>query len=175
MRLYVSAIAVLLAACSAQDSTAPEPDDSAPQTTVDDDVSADTGSEVGEAGQTEAQLDASSEDESVAGGSASEDNGGNVMAAIPANFRGTWAATAEDCAARNFNRLTIAADRISFFEDGGIASDIRGDRQAAAITYPFETPDGNTERRVVYLARETADRIRVRQGDSESKTHIRCK
>ena len=76
---------------------------------------------------------------------------------------------------RNHNRLTIRGDRVSFFEDGGIASDIRGNATALAVTYPFETPAGASENRVAYLARETDDRIRVRQGEtSDSLTYVRC-
>jgi hypothetical protein len=42
------------------------------------------------------------------------------------------------------------------------------------VTYPFENPNGETEKRVVYFARETEDRIRIRQGGGESQTYVAC-
>ena len=45
---------------------------------------------------------------------------------------------------------------------------------ALAVTYPFEKPNGETENRVVYFARETEDRIRTRQGGGESQTYVAC-
>ncbi|RPF71830.1 hypothetical protein [Aurantiacibacter spongiae] len=111
---------------------------------------------------------------------ASADSGGggaveaNALRRIPAPFRGTWAKSADDCDGRNFNRLSVSGDRISFFEDGGIASDIRSDGDALAVTYPFENPAGETERRVVYFARQGDGRLRVRRGDGDSEIYRRC-
>ena len=101
--------------------------------------------------------------------------GATKLEIIPAAYRGTWARNAADCAARNFNRVTIAADRVNFFEDGGIASDISQKGNALAVTYPFENPNGVTESRVAYLAQESADQIRVKQGrEGTSQTYQRC-
>ena len=101
--------------------------------------------------------------------------GATELDTIPAAYRGTWARNSADCAARNFDRVTIAADRVSFFEDGGIASDISQNGNALAVTYPFENPNGVTESRVAYFAVESADRLRVKQGrDGVSQSYQRC-
>ena len=101
--------------------------------------------------------------------------GATELDSIPPAYRGTWARNSADCAARNFNRVTISADRVSFFEDGGIASDISQKGNALAVTYPFENPNGVTESRVAYFAQESADQIRVKQGrEGTSQTYQRC-
>ena len=103
-----------------------------------------------------------------------EDASSKELALIPSSYRGLWATSPADCTARNFNRFTVAADRVSFFEDGGIASDIRANGNALAVTYPFENPNGTIESRVVYFAQETRDRIRVRRAENDSLTYQRC-
>ena len=166
-----TALALLLSACSGENPAPPtegETATAAPEPEGTPDASASTADDAidGMAAGTDAG------DAGAAAAPTGTDRG--EVDAIPDRFRGTWASSSEECGARSFNRLTIAADRVNFFEDGGFASDIRVNGNALAVTYPFETPDGATESRVVYFARETQDRMRVRQGSGESATYVRC-
>ena len=110
----------------------------------------------------------------AADGSPANASARSEVQAIPDAFRGTWATSPENCSARSFYRVTVQDDRVIFFEDGGFASDIRVNGNALAVTYPFENPNGKTENRVVYFARGTEDRIRVRQSGGESQTYVAC-
>ena len=164
-----TAAALCLAACSAGDTQPVDP------TATDTASAADAGATVDEAppatvdATPRVQQRGSTEDADTASGATELDG-------IPSAYRGTWARNSSDCAARNFNRVTIAADRVSFFEDGGIASDVSQNGNALAVTYPFENPNGVTERRIAYFAQESADRIRVKQGhDGPSETYLRCR
>ena len=172
-----TALAVLLAACSSQEPPPPADDAAAPAQaaangTAPSPTPTSTTSAATESGDTDSATRNTDDDDPTATETAS---GSGALRQIPATYRGTWARSESDCAARNFNRLTVAADRVSFFEDGGLASDIRGGADQLAVTYPFENPDGVTEKRVVYFAIETAQRMRVRRGtDGESLTYQRC-
>lgn len=166
-----TALAVILAACSGQEPAAePEVDiaSATPTASADDDVMEDMSAEDADAAMDEMEGD------DAANGSPANANTDSEVQAIPAAFRGTWATTRENCSARSFYRVTVQDDRVIFFEDGGFASDIRVNGNALAVTYPFENPNGETENRVVYFARETEDRIRIRQGDGESQAYVAC-
>ncbi len=173
MRQIASATAfvLMLAACSGQEAAPPPTSDTATLTPASESAQESSASDA------DAAID-SMESGTATGAnstdSAASDSGQREIAAIPDRFRGTWATSSEHCVARSFNRMTVAADRVNFFEDGGYASDIRIDGNALAVTYPFETPDGTTENRVVNFARETQYRMRVRRGADESTTYVRC-
>lgn len=154
-----TALTLLLAACSGGNDTAPTPDASPLSS---------------EAAAPSAQSDVSEPDADASIDRVAGDRSVSTLERIPAHYIGNWATDPDACSVRNHERLTIERDRVTFFEDGGWASDIRGDGDALAVTYPFENPDGATENRVVYFARETQDRIRVRRGDGRSITYTRC-
>ncbi len=172
----------MLAACSRQES-ASEPEANIarapPTASVRDSAMEDMSAE-----DADAAMDAMERDDATDGSldnAASAPTGPTANAssrsevhAIPAAFRGTWATSPANCSARSFYRVTVQDDRVIFFEDGGFASDIRVNGNALAVTYPFENPNGETEKRVVYFARETEDRIRIRQGGGESQTYVAC-
>ncbi|MDG5750432.1 hypothetical protein P8R33_04875 [Qipengyuania sp. XHP0211] len=166
-----TALALILAACSSQEPAAePEADIATATPTASDDDSA---VEDISAGDADAAMDAMERDDATDGSTANASARSEVQA-IPEAFRGTWATSPENCSARSFYRVTVQDDRVNFFEDGGFASDIRVKGHALAVTYPFENPNGETEHRVVYFARETEDRIRIREGDGESQTYVAC-
>ena len=157
-------LALILAACSSQDPAEPEADIATATPTA----SADDSAMDADAAMDELARDGGTDSSTANASTRSE------VQAIPAAFRGTWATSPENCSARSFYRVTVQDDRVIFFEDGGFASDIRVNGNALAVTYPFENPEGGTENRVVYFARETDDSIRIRQGDSESQTYVAC-
>ncbi len=177
-----AALALILAACSGQEPAAePEADmaGAMPSASADDsamdDMSAGGADAAMDAMERDDAADGSSEDvDPPTNGSTSNASARSEVQAIPAAFHGTWATSPENCSARSFYRVTVQDDRVIFFEDGGFASDIRVNGYALAVTYPFENPEGGTENRVVYLARETEDRIRIRQGGGESQTYVAC-
>ena len=104
-----------------------------------------------------------------------QDNfGGSDLASIPAAFRGTWATGAQYCANANHNRFIVTGTDVRFFEDGGAATDIRGEGNALAVTWRQRDPDDVTRARAVYFARESSGTMRVRLGDNESITYRRC-
>ena len=160
--------ALALAACSgdteadAKQGETPEADGGATDVTASADL--------------DAEMDALAADAAAgeAGSTQTDGPGGRAAAtrldAIPAAFRGTWARSSQDCAARNHNRLTIAADAISLFEGGGDAATIRRNDNALAVTLddPAMGPD------IIYLARESDRRIRVRMGDIPSRDYVAC-
>ena len=184
MKQIVSATALtlVLAACSGQEPAAqPEADiaTATPTASADDSAMEDMSAEDADAAMDEMERDNAADETS--GGAASATSGSTAntsprreVQTIPAAFRGTWATSPENCSARSFYRVTVQDDRVIFFEDGGFASDIRVNGNALAVTYPFENPEGGTENRVVYFARETEDRIRIRQGGGESQTYVAC-
>ena len=166
-----TALPLILAACSGQEPAAePEADiaNAMPTASVDDSAMEDMS-----AGDADAAMDEMERDDAADGSTANASTRSELQA-IPAAFRGTWATSSENCSARSFYRVTVRDDRVNFFEDGGFASDIRVNGKAVAVTYPFENPEGGTENRVVYFARETEDRIRIRQGGGESHTYVAC-
>ena len=170
MKHHVSAIAaaLLLAACSGGDTQPVDP------VTTETAYAEETAATVEETPTATADATPTTQP-----GDAADDidtpTGATELDSIPAAYRGTWARNSADCAARSFNRVTIAADRVSFFEDGGIASDISQNGNALAVTYPFENPNGVVESRVVYFAQESAYQIRVKQGrEGTSQTYQRC-
>ena len=177
-----TAFALILAACSGQEPAAePEADIATvtPTASADgsamEDMSAEDADAVMDAMERDDTADGSSQNAaSSTPGSTAITSAGSEMQAIPQAFRGTWATSPENCSARSFYRVMVQDDRVIFFEDGGFASNIRVNGNALAVTYPFENPEGGTENRVVYFARETEDRIRIRQGNGESQTYVAC-
>ena len=177
-----TALALVLAACSGQEPAAePEADiaTATPTASADGSAMEDLSAEDADAAMDEMERDdaadgASEDATSATTGSTANASSRSEVQAIPAAFRGTWATSPENCSARSFYRVTVQDDRVIFFEDGGFASDIRVNGNALAVTYPFENPEGGTENRVVYFARETEDRIRIRQGGGESQTYVAC-
>lgn len=166
-----TALALILAACSSQEPAAePEADIATATPTA---SAGDSAMEDMSAEDADAAMEGMERDD-AADGSPANASARSEVQAIPAAFRGTWATSLENCSARSFYRVTVQDDRVIFFEDGGFASDVRVNGNALAVTYPFENPNGETENRVVYFARETEDRIRVRQGGGESQTYVAC-
>ena len=166
-----TALALILAACSGQEPAAePEADiaTATPTASADDIAMEDMSAEDADTAMTAMERD------DAADGSPANASARSEVQAIPAAFRGTWATSPENCSARSFYRVTVQDDGVIFFEDGGFASDIRVNGNALAVIYPFENPEGGTENRVVYFARETEDRIRIRQGGGESQTYVAC-
>ena len=175
-------LALILAACSGQE-PAGEPDAdiarATPGASANDSAMEDMSAEDADAAMDAMERDdatdgSSQEADSATTGSTANASSRNEVQVIPAAFRGTWATSPENCSARSFYRVTVQDDRVNFFEDGGFARDIRVNRNALAVTYPFENPNGDIENRVVYFARETDDRIRIRQGGGESQTYVAC-
>ena len=177
-----TALALILAACSGQQPAAePEADivSATPTASVDESKMEDMAAEDADAAMDAMESDGATGDSSQDAASATTGSTANAsshskLQAIPAAFRGTWATSPENCSARSFYRVTVQDDRVNFFEDGGFASDIRVNGNALAVTYPFENPNGETENRVVYFARETEDRIRIRRGGAVSQTYVAC-
>ena len=177
-----TAFILVLAACSGQEPAAESEADLANATpsasaggSEMEDMSAEDADAAMDAMERDEADDGSSEDAaSATTGSTTNASARSEVQTIPAAFRGTWATSPENCSARSFYRVTVQDDRVNFFEDGGFASDIRVNGNALAVTYPFEDPNGETENRVVYFARETEDRIRIRQGGGASRTYVAC-
>ena len=164
----ISAMALTAAACSAEQEA--EPDGDAGSIAAEENGAA-QGTANGGDDATDADRAMDALVKADAGGdSARTSSPAKTATQIPAAFRGTWARTSADCAARNHNRLTIGAKQVSFFEGGGTARAIRTNGNALAVTFA----DAEIGPDVVYFARESDERIRVKMGNGPSRDYLRC-
>ncbi|WP_022673361.1 hypothetical protein [Novosphingopyxis baekryungensis] len=171
------ALAFALAACSSAENEAEELAETADKAVA----QAETGEMFADAGDFSASDDTSADRDidMLASRSGQSNSGGSTgardLARIPAAFRGTWAITAGDCAARNHSRFTVAGTGVYFFEGGGKAREIRRNGSALALTYLETNESLGPEPKAVYFASlDEGGAMRVKMGDGQSVRYTRC-
>jgi hypothetical protein len=97
-----------------------------------------------------------------------------AIAAIPAEWRGTWAGR-DGCARSATMRVRIAADRLMFYESEGVASEI--DRRApreVALKLAMSGEGEEWTRRAVLALSADGERLTRTEAGMDPVTYTRC-